>query len=194
MTRIIGLTGGIGSGKTTVANYIKSFGIPVYIADDAAKEVMETEEAVLEIKKEFGEDVFENGKLDRKKISKLVFNNPEKLQKLNAIVHPLVKRHFEEWLKKHHNAPFIVKEAAILFESGTYKNCDSIITVIAPIEDRIKRVMQRDNTDRKSVLERMKNQWTDAERIAKSDFVIYNRSVNETQKETESILKILKNQ
>ena len=194
MTRIIGLTGGIGSGKTTVANYIKSTGIPVYIADDAAKGVMESEAVILEIKKEFGDDVFENSKLDRKKISKLVFANPEKLQKLNSIVHPLVKSHFEAWLKKHHDAPFIVKEAAILFESGTYKNCDAIITVVAPIEDRIKRVMQRDNTDRNSVLERMKNQWTDEERVLKSDFVIQNSSIKDTENQVDEILKILNNQ
>ena len=194
MTKIIGLTGGIGSGKTMVANYMQSLGIPVYIADDEAKKIMNAEEVVEEIGSTFGKDIIKNKLVNREKLSKLVFNNPDKLQKLNAIIHPLVKKHFDEWLKEHSNFPFVVKEAAILFESGSYKYCDSIIAITSPIETRIQRVLERDKSSRESILKRMQNQWTDEQRIAKSNFVINNISVKETYKKTDEILKLLKNQ
>lgn len=194
MTKIIGLTGGIGSGKTMVANYMQSLGIPVYIADDEAKKIMNTEEVVEAVSLAFGNDIIENNLINREKLSKLVFNNPDKLKKLNAIIHPLVKNHFDIWLKEHSNFPFVVKEAAILFESGSYKYCDFIITITSPIETRIQRVMERDKSSRESILKRMQNQWTDEQRIAKSDFVINNSSVKETYKKTDEILKLLKNQ
>ena len=194
MTKIIGLTGGIGSGKTMIANYMKSLGIPVYIADDEAKKIMNTVEVVEAIGSTFGKDIIENKLVNREKLSKLVFNNPEELQKLNAIIHPLVKKHFDIWLKEHSNFPFVVKEAAILFESGSYKYCDSIIVITSPIETRIQRVMERDKSSRESILKRVQNQWTDEQRIANSDFVIDNTSVKETYKQTDEILKLLKNQ
>ena len=194
MTKIIGLTGGIGSGKTMVANYIKSLGIPVYIADDEAKKIMNTDEVVQEISIAFGKDSIENNTVNREKLSKLAFDNPDKLQKLNAIIHPLVKKHFEAWLKDHNNFPFVVKEAAILFESGSYRYCDAIITITLPTETRIQRVLERDKTDRESVLKRMQNQWTDEQRTAKSDYVIHNLSVDATKKQVDQIFKLLKNQ
>jgi dephospho-CoA kinase len=193
MTKIIGLTGGIGSGKTMVAKYIESLGIPVYIADDEAKTIMETDEVCEAVKKELGTEVFDNKKLNRKKLAQLVFNNSEKRDKLNKIVHPLVKKHFDLWIKMNENAQFVVKEAAILFESGSYKYCDAIITVTSPLETRIQRVMQRDKSDRASVLKRIESQWTDEQRIAKSDFVIHNISVDATYKQIEQILNLLKN-
>lgn len=194
MTKIIGLTGGIGSGKTMVAEYIKSLGIPVYIADDEARELMTSDKIIKEISSTFGNDVLDNGILNRNKLAQIVFNNPEKLQKLNNIVHPKVKKHFETWVKKHKNSPFIVKEAAILFESGSYKYCDAVITVTAPLETRLQRVIDRDKTDREAVLKRMQNQWTDEQRIAKSDYVIHNLSIDTTKKQINEILKSLKNQ
>lgn len=194
MSKIIGLTGGIGSGKTMVANYIKSLGIPVYIADDEAKKIMTTAKVVNSIKNEFGNEVVENGKLNREILSKIVFNNPEKLQKLNSIIHPEVKKHFDNWLEKNKKHPLLFKEAAILFESGSYKYCNKIITITAPIETRIQRVMEREKTDRNSVLIRMHNQWTDEQRIAKSDYVIQNLTVADTKAQVDKILKILKNQ
>ena len=194
MTKIIGLTGGIGSGKTLIANYIKSLGIPVYIADDEAKKIMDTDEVIQAISSTFGEEIIENNKVNREKLSKLVFDNPEKLQKLNSIIHPLVKKHFDSWLKDHANFPFVFKEAAILFESGSYKYCDSVIAITSPIETRIQRVLERDKTSRESILKRMQNQWTDEQRIAKSDFVINNTSVKETYKQIDEILFLLKNQ
>ena len=194
MTKIIGLTGGIGSGKTMVSNYIKSLGIPVYIADDEAKKIMDTPKVVKNISLAFGEGILENNKVDREKLSKLVFENPEILQKLNTIIHPLVKVHFETWLKDHNNYPLVVKEAAILFESGSYKYCNPIITVTSPIETRIERVILRDKTSRESILKRVQNQWTDEQKIAKSDFIIHNISIEETKNQVDKILKILKNQ
>jgi dephospho-CoA kinase len=193
MTKVIGLTGGIGSGKTTIARLFEAEGIPVYIADDEAKKIMLLAETVSKVEAVFGSDVIKDGHIDRKKLSAVVFNNPEKLKQLNAIIHPLVKKHFDDWLEKHQNHPFVIKEAAILFESGSYKYCDKIITVYASEATRIKRVMQRDNTSEKEVLERIQNQWSDAERISKSDFVIKNENFAETKSNFSEILKILKN-
>ena len=194
MTKIIGLTGGIGTGKTMVAEYFKSLGIPVYIADKEARQLMTSENIINALSNEFGKEILENGILNREKIAQLVFNNTKKLQKLNSIVHPEVKKHFDNWVEKHKNYPFVVKEAAILFESGSYKYCDTIITVTAPLETRLQRVMKRDKTDRESVLKRIENQWTDEQRIAKSNYVIHNLSVESTKKQVDEILKKLKNQ
>lgn len=193
MTKIIGLTGGIGSGKTIVARYIEALGIPVYIADDEARKIMETDEVLDLIRNEFGEEVIDNQKLNREKLAQLVFANSEKLDKLNKIIHPLVKKHFDHWVEMNQIAQFIIKEAAILFESGSYKDCDTIITVTAPLETRIQRVMQRDKCDRTTVLKRIESQWTDEQRIAKSDYVIHNISVDATYKQIEQILNLLKN-
>lgn len=194
MTKIIGLTGGIGSGKTTVAKHMESLGIPVYIADDEAKKLMKSDEVIEEIQATFGQDIIENGNINREKLAQLVFNNPEKLQILNSIVHPRVKKHFDTWVEKHKTHPLVVKEAAILFESGGNKDCDFIITVTAPIEIRLQRVIERDKTAKESVLKRMQSQLSDEQRIAKSDYVINNVSVKETYKQTEEILKLLINQ
>jgi dephospho-CoA kinase len=193
MTKIIGLTGGIGSGKTMIAKYMKSLGIPVYIADDEAKKIMKSNEVLNEIRKVFGNTIFDEEKLNNVKLAQFVFNNSAKLEKLNAIVHPLVKKHFDKWLLEHKNSPLIVKEAAILFESGSYKYCDFIITVTAPIETRIQRVLERDKTDRESILKRIQNQWTDEERVLKSDFVIQNSTIKDTENQVDEILKKLNN-
>jgi dephospho-CoA kinase len=192
MTKIIGLTGGIGSGKTTIANHFMAAGIPVYIADDEARKIMQSAEIIEEIKKTFGTTIFENGVLNRQKLAEIVFNNPDKLKLLNGIIHPAVKKHFDNWILNHKNVPFIIYEAAILFESGSYKNCDQIITVTAPLESRIKRVIQRDNTTREDVLKRINMQWTDNQRLTKSDFVVENIDPEITKSEVDKILKILK--
>lgn len=191
MTKIIGLTGGIGSGKTTVANYFKELGVPVYIADDAAKEVMQSEAILTAIRKTFGDAIFENQILNRQKLASIVFANPKKLQQLNAIVHPAVAQHFKTWLSNYQQFPFIIYEAAILFESGGDQKCDKIITVTAPEAMRIERVMERDATTKDQVLQRMNSQWTDAKRLAKSDFVIENIDFNKTKAQIVKILKIL---
>lgn len=190
-TKIIGLTGGIGSGKTTIANYIQSKGIPVYISDAEAKKVMEQPEIIAKINATFNEDITTNNVLDRQKLANIVFNNPEKLKQLNAIVHPAVKIHFENWVKQNQNHPIIVKEAAILFESGSYKDCDVVISVITPLETRIERVVKRDSTTREKVLQRINNQLSDEQRIEKSDYIIKNESFEEAKKQTDQILKLL---
>jgi len=191
MTKIIGLTGGIGSGKTTVANEFLSFGIPVYITDLEARKLMQTDSVLDQIKLEFGKKVFDKGVLLREKLSEIVFNDGEKLAKLNNIVHPAVKEDFSRWLFKNKNFPFVIYESAILFESGSYKECDFIINVEAPLELRIQRVVGRDNTTREKVLERIKNQWNDEERSSKSDFVVKNTSMEAIKFEIVKILNFL---
>ncbi|HPJ10757.1 MAG TPA: dephospho-CoA kinase [Flavobacterium sp.] len=191
MTKIIGLTGGIGSGKSTIASYFKSLGIPVYIADDASRNVTALPKVRKQIKNQFGADVFNGSGLNRQKLAQLVFSDPEKLKQLNAIIHPAVKADFDLWLTQHANAPIVIKEAAILFESGSYKNCDAIITITAPEEIRIARVIKRDGVTRDEVLRRIANQWTDAQRIAKSDYVIDNTNGDEAKAQADKILKKL---
>jgi dephospho-CoA kinase len=194
MTKIIGLTGGIGSGKTTIAKHIKSLGIPVYIADDEAKKMLVLPETLNSLKLVFGNAIFDDEILNKDKLSTIVFNNPEMLEKLNQIIHPAVKNDFDNWLKVNKNSPLVVKEAAILFESGSYKDCDAIITIVAPLNSRINRVIKRDNTNYEAVLSRINNQWTDEMRIKKSDYVIENEDVNIACAQTENILKTLSNQ
>jgi dephospho-CoA kinase len=194
MTKIIGLTGGIGSGKTTIANYIKSLGIPVYIADDEAKKLLTNDTIQKKIKNAFGETIFVNNILSKEKLSKIVFNDPDKLKKLNSIIHPVVKAHFNEWLEIYKKEPIIVKEAAILFESGSDQDCDAIITVVAPINTRIERVENRDNISKQEVLNRIKNQWTDEMRLEKSDYSIENNDLTKAFKQVDEILKKIVNQ
>jgi len=191
MTKIIGLTGGIGSGKTTVAGYFRAKDIPVYIADEQARRITDLPETLKIIKDSFGETVIENSKLNREQLAKIVFTDKKKLEQLNAIIHPLVKRDFENWLSKFADAPLIIKEAAILFESGNHKDCDYVITVTAPFEDRISRVLKRDNTSRENVINRINNQWSDERLISKSDFVIKNTDPAFAKQQVEKILKKL---
>ncbi len=195
MTRIIGLTGGIGSGKSTVANYIASKGVPVYIADEEAKKLMNSKQLLTKIQAIFEENIMtDSGNLDRKKIAEIVFNTPEKLTELNKIVHPAVKIHFDDWVKKHKNTPFIIKEAAILFETGGNLTCDKVILVTAPEELRIERAMKRDKVDRASVMKRIQNQWSEEEKIKRSDFIVNNLDLKTTLNKIDQILKILSKQ
>lgn len=191
MPKIIGLTGGIGSGKTTVAKEFMALGIPVYIADDEARKIMDSSKVLEIIKENFGIEIFDGEVLNRKKLADIVFENPEKLQKLNQIIHPLVKQKFDEWLQKNDKVHFVLKEAAILFESGSYKDCDKIITVTAPLDIRIQRVMSRDNSNYDAVLNRINNQWTDEMRIAKSDYIIENISLKATKNQVNKIFSEL---
>ena len=176
MMTTVGLTGGIGSGKTTIANlFATEFAIPIYIADTKAKELI-AQDAHLqqEIKALLGEEAFVEGKYNTAFVASIVFSTPEKLQALNQLIHPYVQQDFERWREEQHS-PYVIKESAILFESGSYKDCDYIITVTAPLEERIRRVMLRDKIDRKTVEKRIKNQWNDENRIKLSTFVVDNR-------------------
>ena len=176
MMTTVGLTGGIGSGKTTIANlFATEFTIPIYIADTKAKELIAQDTHLQqEIKALLGEEAFVEGKYNTAFVASIVFSTPEKLQALNQLIHPYVQQDFERWREEQHS-PYVIKESAILFESGSYKDCDYIITVTAPLEERIRRVMLRDKIDRKTVEKRIKNQWNDENRIKLSTFVVDNR-------------------
>ena len=189
-TKIIGLTGGIGAGKTTISNYLISKGIPVYVSDNEAKKVMEIPSVVAKIAASLGNNILNGDQsINREKVSEIVFNDPEKLKLLNSIVHPEVKKHYENWIVEHKNYLFVVKETAILFESGSYKDCDVIISITAPLETRIQRVIDRDKTTRDKVLNRIKNQISDEERSSKSDYTINNTEMDAVKIQIDQILK-----
>lgn len=171
----IGLTGGIGSGKTTVANVFEVLGIPVYYADDAAKELMRKSEPLKQqLITHFGKETyFENGELNRKHLSSIVFTDKEKLALLNSFVHPATIADAQQWFSKQ-TAPYVVKEAALLFESGTAEGLDYIVGVTAPFAVRLKRVMDRDAVTAEEVKRRMANQIDEQLKMKLCDFVLHN--------------------
>jgi dephospho-CoA kinase len=172
----IGITGGIGSGKSTVSKVFEVLGIPVFYADDHAKKVMTDDPILIEaIKSTFGKDSYlEDGSLNRKYIAKIVFNDERELAKLNAIAHPATFRAFDNWVKKAGNVPYILKEAALLFESNSYKLCNKSIMVYAPLDMRLQRVMQRDNITRAEFEGRNSKQYPDKKKLEMADYVIKN--------------------
>ncbi|WP_250432635.1 dephospho-CoA kinase [Hanstruepera flava] len=190
--KIVGITGGIGSGKTTVANMFKEFGVPVYNSDIEAKALMNRSKV---IKRKliglFGEKAYQNNILNRPYIAQIIFNNKELLERMNSIVHPKVGQHFKRWLKKHNEKPYVLKESAILFETGGYKNCDYVILVTAPITERIKRVIKRDNSTQEKVQAIINNQSKDDDNKAKAHFVINNLKLEDTHKQVLKIHKTL---
>lgn len=192
--KIVGLTGGIGSGKTTVANFFLEYqNVAIYIADVEAKKLMNSSEIIREkLVKNFGELCFVDGKLNRKYIASIVFNKKEKLSKLNAIVHPEVRTHFQNFVKNHHHhKDYIIYENAILFESKSNLFCDIIITVFADVNTKINRVISRDKSTKKEVLSRMKNQWSDGKKMLQSNYVISNENLAETKLQVQRIHNIL---
>ena len=188
MKYILGITGGIGSGKTTITKYIESLGIPVYIADDEAKKLLDTPEVIKELTDTFSENILENNLVDKKKLATFVFGNKDNLKKLNEVVHPRVREHFINWVKQT-NSEIVVKEAAILFESGAYKDCDFTILVTTPEDVRVERVIKRDNCSKDDVLKRIRSQWSDEDKAKLSDFVIQNVDLEESKREIDKILK-----
>jgi len=172
----IGITGNIGSGKTTVSKIFEILGVPVFYADDADKTVMVEDPILINaLKKEFGgESYFDDSSLNRKHIASIVFNNETELTKLNSIVHPAVFRAFDNWVATKKNVPYVMKEAALLFESSSYKTCDQTIMITAPLELRINRAMQRDNLSRNEVEGRDARQFSEEKKIQLADFVIRN--------------------
>ncbi|MFH6770174.1 dephospho-CoA kinase [Gaetbulibacter aquiaggeris] len=181
--KIVGLTGGIGSGKTTVANMFRALGISIYIADEEAKKLMASSKI---IKRKlivlFGEEAYVNDALNKPYIANTIFKNRVLLEKMNAIIHPRVASHFKKWLLKQ-KSPYVIKEAAILFENEGYKQCDIIITVTAPKELKIKRLLSRDNMTLEKIEAIMNNQWNDEKKIKLSDYVIVNTKLENTRKQ-----------
>lgn len=186
---VIGLTGGIGSGKTTIAKMFESLNIPVYYADIEAKKLMNTSNNIkIKLIDLFGDETFIDESLNRSYIANIVFNDKEKLQKLNAIVHPEVERHFHNWIKNQ-NSKYVIQENAIIFENENQSKFDKMITVTASKDLRVNRVMQRDAVSESMVLDRMKNQLKDSYKINNSDFVIYNTDLKQSK---DQVLKIHK--
>jgi dephospho-CoA kinase len=170
----IGLTGGIGSGKTTVAKIFEALSIPLYYADDAAKRLMNTDNALKQgIIDLLGREAYNANGLDRKKVSALLFNNPEKVKAMNALVHPVTIQDAVLWMQQQ-TAPYAIKEAALIFESGSEKELDYIITVTAPESVRIQRIRERDHLDEDAIRKRMQHQLPEAAKIEKSDFIVVN--------------------
>jgi dephospho-CoA kinase len=189
--KVIGLTGGIGSGKSTVAAMFAELGVPVYNSDEKAKGIMEsTQEVKNGIIALFGQEAYKENKLNKTYLSGQVFQNKDLLHKLNSIVHPAVRDHFLSWMKKQHT-PYVIQEAAIIFENGKEAFYDAIILVIAPQNTRLKRVMKRDKTSKDQIMMRIDNQWSDERKIPLSDFVIDNRDRSKTLKKVQEIHRAL---
>ncbi len=172
--KVVGITGGIGSGKTTVCKIFEQLGVAVYYADDRAKELMVQEPLKGKIIQAFGKKAYTKNQLNREYLAKQVFSSPEMLSVLNGLVHPAVGLDFEEWLEQHENADYVLKEAAILFESGAYQAVDITVLVIAPEKLRLTRVVERDGTTEEEVIKRMKNQWAQERKVKMADHIINN--------------------
>ncbi len=189
--KTVGLTGGIGSGKTTVAKMFKDLGVPVYNSDAAGKRLMventKVKTAVVEL---LGDKAFTGQELNTKFIAEKVFNDAELLQKLNEIVHPAVRNDFKSWVKDQ-NAPYVIQEAAILFENGGYMFFDDMILVHAPKKIRIARVKERDNIAEKTILERMQHQWSYSKKKKLTDYVIVNNDLSDTVLQVNKVHKQL---
>ncbi len=190
--KIIGITGGIGSGKSFVCDKLKNLGYPIYEADSAAKEVMLFPQIVQKIQQAFGNDCYIHGQLNRTYLSK-VFQNRKELQKLNAIVHPAVAEHFNLYLKglkseKH----FVFKEAAILFESGTWKTCDKTVTIFAPLGIRIQRILKRDpHLSIQQIYQRISQQWNDEWKVKNSHYTIFNDNFLDLDQQIQKMLNFI---
>lgn len=172
----IGITGGIGSGKSTIARVFHTLGIPIFDADSVAKNIANNNPKVQKaLIKNFGATIFENGVLNKKYLAEIVFNNAEKLKLLNSIIHPATIQASETWMKKQ-KVPYAIKEAALLFEANTVKDLDAVIGVYAPVEMRICRVMQRNLLSRDEVLHRMHKQMDEDQKMNLCDYIIYNNN------------------
>lgn len=171
----VGLTGGIGSGKSLICSILKHLGVPVYYADTEAKKLMNSDtELRKQIVRLFGEQAYGRGDLDSSYVAGQLFGDNALLKAMNSIVHPAVRKDFKRWAELQNDIPYVVEEAAILFESGAYKEMDFTVLTSAPEEVRIKRVMERDGSDRDSVLKRMGHQWSEKELRKLADYVIEN--------------------
>ena len=190
---IVGITGGIGSGKSKVMAFFEQKGAPCFFADRAGHEVLEQDHRVVEaIKSLFGAALYdESNVLDRKKLSAIVFEDPKQLAALNEIVHPAVAKAFDAFCKAHIDAPIIFKEAAILFETGGHRFCDKTLLITAPEALRIERVKNRDQRSAESIKARMEHQWPDEKKIPLADFVIVNENWEQTLPQLEAVYQSL---
>jgi len=171
----VGLTGNIGSGKSYVSDVFRALNIPIFNADLEARKILNSSKVIEEIKETFGEDlVLKSNEIDRKKLASVVFNSPSELEKLNQLIHPKLRQYFKKWCLGYVNKPYIIQEAAILFENDFHSLMDKVITVSAPLQIRLKRVIDRDGAKKDDVLARMNNQWPDGKKEALSNFVINN--------------------
>ncbi|WP_316933207.1 dephospho-CoA kinase [Maribacter thermophilus] len=188
---IVGLTGGIGSGKSTVGKILEGLGVPVYNSDVEAKKLMQSSETIRKkLISLFGERAFDGNVLNRSFIAKKVFNDKQLLQELNRIVHPEVRKHFLEWYSEQ-NTPYVVQETALLFENKAQNLYDKIILVTAPKELKIQRLLERDGSTEEDILARMENQLKDSEKFELADFVIENIFLEETRKKVEEVNRVL---
>lgn len=186
------LTGGIGSGKTTVLSMFQKLGIPTFSADEVAKQLMEQDDVLrANIVKLIGDTAYEHGKLNRAFIANQIFQNKYKLAKLNALVHPAVQKKYTIW-KLVQDAPYTVYEAAIVFEHEAQDRFDAVILIVSPIETRIKRVQKRDGTSKASILARMKHQFSDEQKIPLADFVINNEILTDTEQQVAKLHRQLR--
>lgn len=178
--KVVGITGGIGSGKSTVCRWFENHSVPVYYADDWAKWLMENDVTLIDnIKQAFGEDIYQNKQLNRPKLASIVFQDATKLNILNSLVHPAVFSHFEAWKEQYKSFVYVLKEAALMYESKSYLQTDKMIMVYAPVSVRIARVCKRDNTTPEAVLSRMEKQLSDDEKMHKAHYIVYNDGIHD---------------
>ncbi len=191
MMKTIGITGGIGAGKSIVSKIIQSLGFPVFYSDIEAKKITNSHPDVKSgLKTLIGEEVFVNDELNRALLAQHIFSNPETKSAVNALIHPLVRKAFDDFAKQS-NQPLVFNEAAILFETGSYTSFDVTVLVTAPVELRIERVMKRDGVTRQQVLDRMKNQWSDEQKAPLADYLISNDEVRPLLMQVENLLQEL---
>lgn len=192
--KIICITGGIGSGKSTVAKIIQTLGYPVYYSDEKAKQMYFLTDVKNQIIEILGKDAYLNDKqINKNYIASKIFSDKSLLEKINHIIHSAVKKDFQTFLNEHKEKNIVFKESALIFEAGLQNNCDKIILVTAPKDIRIKRVMKRDNLSEKEILQRMNNQWNDEEKIKHSDYVIVNSEEEPLLPKVLNILKKIEN-
>lgn len=193
MPHPIGLTGGIGSGKSTVAKLFEELGVPVFYSDDEAKKLYENPDIQHRISEVAGPHLFPDRQLDRALLARYMFSDPGIRARVNAVIHPQVRENFAIFTMRHSDAPYVMNEAAILFETGTYKNFRANILVIAPEQVKIRRVTARDHITEEAVRERMQAQWADADKIPLADFIIENDGTQSLKNQVTALHEILSN-
>jgi len=175
----VGVTGGIGSGKSIICKVFSIMGIPVFFSDIEAKKLLTNPKVIEFYRKEIGQPIFdENNNIDKRKLAQILFADKNLLEKVNSFIHPIVNEMFEKWCKEQYNPPYVIKESAILIERELYKNLDYIILVVSDINERINRIIERDKLSKEEILKRINNQWNDEKKMNFANAVIYNNPDN----------------